>query len=445
MPNYYVYCLIDPRTKSIFYIGKGKGKRVFQHVKEKESLFSNTEKRSIIKAIESENLEVESIILADNLSEDVAYLLEKMLVFRIGRSIFDEGDLTNIAPGGLWNKDSSYLINEEDLPSEEFIAIQYPEILTILEKFPRVSRDFVGLRCEKDLNDHNLYVYDRHGKHIHTWDINILIQIFGLGSAKSLIDNLKGTTYLVYAWSRVWSKTYFDSVIDTSKIPFNDFDIVDIVFVSNIKDSLNNCIDRLIKSYYSDGTTLGIATIADKGKSISLNYNYPNGNQKHFTTFVLGQMNGHCLKWHMNGQLKEETEYILNKVISKRCYHDTGMPQLIEEYNNDGTARSVKTWHENGQLNFENSADGTSKTFSESGTIIKEGLRVGDLHNGGNATLREYSEDGRVTKETKVYYIDGLKHGYERSFYDNGDLRREFDYYSKLTKTYKKSEEITVK
>ncbi len=30
--KYYVYTLIDPRDNKIFYVGKGKGNRVFYHI-----------------------------------------------------------------------------------------------------------------------------------------------------------------------------------------------------------------------------------------------------------------------------------------------------------------------------------------------------------------------------------------------------------------------------
>ena len=34
--DYYVYGLIDPRNKKIFYIGKGTGNRIFEHERESQ-------------------------------------------------------------------------------------------------------------------------------------------------------------------------------------------------------------------------------------------------------------------------------------------------------------------------------------------------------------------------------------------------------------------------
>ena len=48
--NFYVYGLIDPRTNQLFYIGKGKDNRVFEH--EKES----------INSIDSDKLKLKTIL-----------------------------------------------------------------------------------------------------------------------------------------------------------------------------------------------------------------------------------------------------------------------------------------------------------------------------------------------------------------------------------------------
>lgn len=42
--DYYVYGLVDPRNDKIFYIGKGTGNRVFQHVAETKKILSQKKK-----------------------------------------------------------------------------------------------------------------------------------------------------------------------------------------------------------------------------------------------------------------------------------------------------------------------------------------------------------------------------------------------------------------
>ena len=55
-------------------------------------------------------------------------------------------------------------------------------------------------------------------------------------------------------------------------------------------------------------------------------------------------------------------------------------------------------------------------------------------------------ENCKVKKETKMYYINSLLHGYEKSFFDTGELRKFKDYTDSfkntIITTYKKNGEI---
>lgn len=83
--GWYVYRLIDPRNGETFYVGKGKGNRIFQHVNGSLTLSLENEededasdlKVQRIKEIQSANLEVGHVIHRHNIeSSDVAYQIE---------------------------------------------------------------------------------------------------------------------------------------------------------------------------------------------------------------------------------------------------------------------------------------------------------------------------------------------------------------------------------
>lgn len=85
----YVYRLIDPRNGQTFYVGKGKGNRVFQHVKrapmewdkgEREVDDDDPRKYRIIREIQEAGLEVVHVIQRWGLTEQEAFQVESALI-----------------------------------------------------------------------------------------------------------------------------------------------------------------------------------------------------------------------------------------------------------------------------------------------------------------------------------------------------------------------------
>lgn len=97
---YYVYALVDPRDNRIFYIGKGKGNRVFQHAKDSLNEDDRSLKLDIIRSILNEGKKVGLYILRHNLTEDTAYVIESVLIDLLTYSKFNKKNLlTNVVAG----------------------------------------------------------------------------------------------------------------------------------------------------------------------------------------------------------------------------------------------------------------------------------------------------------------------------------------------------------
>lgn len=92
--DYYVYVYIDPRNLQEFYYGKGRGTRKMAHLRDD----GDSDKSRVIKAILGEGLKPRIKVIARDLSEPDALLVEKTLIWKLGHN------LKNIATGHFAEK-----------------------------------------------------------------------------------------------------------------------------------------------------------------------------------------------------------------------------------------------------------------------------------------------------------------------------------------------------
>ena len=99
--GFYVYCLVDPRDRKIFYVGKGVGNRVFAHAEdalEREDV--HTDKLDTIREIIAAGHKVGHYIIRHKLTEEDALTVESVLIdFLTYQEFNTESLLTNIVAG----------------------------------------------------------------------------------------------------------------------------------------------------------------------------------------------------------------------------------------------------------------------------------------------------------------------------------------------------------
>ena len=138
--EYYVYGLVDPRTKQFFYIGKGTGNRVFEH-EDESSRFpeSEKEKHIRIKEIRKAGLEVEKVIIKSKLTEEEAFAAEAALINAFRYT--DRAGLTNIVAGRHSEEAMSVEEYERFYGAEELTAGQIRNRILVIKINKYYRRD----------------------------------------------------------------------------------------------------------------------------------------------------------------------------------------------------------------------------------------------------------------------------------------------------------------
>lgn len=131
----YVYCLIDPIKNEIFYIGKGKGNRVFNHLKVALETSFESDKLDRIREIKNQGKEPDHFIIRLHLTEDEAKKIEATLIDLARLCEIHNFRLENLVRGLGSNK--SGLRRTDDVYHEydaKEITIDEPSLVIVINR-----------------------------------------------------------------------------------------------------------------------------------------------------------------------------------------------------------------------------------------------------------------------------------------------------------------------
>jgi hypothetical protein len=142
--GYYVYRLVDRRTSETFYVGKGKGGRLLQHVTDARMTDTETRKLRRIREIEAEGGRVSFLIHRHGLTEKEAFEVEAALI--------------DAYPGALNEADGHYNRDRGCMPLSELISIYDPPKIAITEPAVLIN---IGQEWHRGLSDDPEKLYER--------------------------------------------------------------------------------------------------------------------------------------------------------------------------------------------------------------------------------------------------------------------------------------------
>jgi hypothetical protein len=139
--GFYVYALRDPRNGEVFYIGKGKGERILQHIAEaNKDAKSEKAKLNRIKDIEAKGFEVEHLFLRTGMeSSDEALAIEQAVI-----DAFLANRATSNGASNLTNLVAGHEHDERGLASLDTVLARHSKAMT-----PAVNRPILVLKLNR--------------------------------------------------------------------------------------------------------------------------------------------------------------------------------------------------------------------------------------------------------------------------------------------------------
>jgi hypothetical protein len=226
--GYYVYLLIDPRNNKVFYVGKGKGNRINQHLLGAldEKTFE-TEKIKTIRQIQNAGLTVKHFVLRHELTEKESFEVECAIIDVLGK-----GNLTNLV-NGHDSKDKG-MMNLEDLKIKyeaEEAVITEPMILINISKLYR-----------RDMTTKEIYDATRKSWKVH------FNRVVNIKIACSVYRGIIREVYLIDKWlpsTEIKGRSMF-----VGKVP--------------PKDVREKYLNKSVAKYWRQGSQYPIKYVADK-------------------------------------------------------------------------------------------------------------------------------------------------------------------------------------
>lgn len=120
--KFYTYILIDPRNNQPFYVGKGKGRRMYEHKRIRSRLTNPLLKNKIYSILNSGfDIIYDKVLL--NVDEESAYQKECELIEQYGCKINQTGILCNLTDGGEGAR-GSLITPEQRKAQSEYMKTQ---------------------------------------------------------------------------------------------------------------------------------------------------------------------------------------------------------------------------------------------------------------------------------------------------------------------------------